>query len=476
MPIRLRHLVAPSLLLAVITVAGVNTWVAFHSLAAVLRSQFWVNHTWEVLSEVEQILSSVKDGEIAARGYVNTGNTAYLAPYDEAVRQIPLDLENFRILTADNPRQIANAQQMRSAVDIRFRRLQEVIELRRNNNQADLRTYLVSGVGLIQATNLRSIADQMESEERGLLAARTRDAADSALRAKLAIGVASGLDFLLVLLMSRYFLRERDLRLASQEDAGRIAVARAEAERNAEEVQQLNATLEERVRQRTAELEATNRELEAFSYSVSHDLRAPLRTIDGFSLALAEDYTDAVDATGRDYIQRVRTGVQRMGQLIDALLQLSRITRADLARERFDLSALAQSVAANLHDESPGQNITFHIEPALEADADPKLLRVALENLLGNAVKFTSKIPHPDIHFGWDPIESAWFVRDNGAGFDMHYAHKLFNAFNRLHGDKDFKGSGIGLATVARVVRRHHGRIWANSVVDHGATFWFTLG
>jgi light-regulated signal transduction histidine kinase (bacteriophytochrome) len=201
-----------------------------------------------------------------------------------------------------------------------------------------------------------------------------------------------------------------------------------------------------------------------------------LRTIDGFSLALEEDYAEAVDAVGRDYIRRVRTGVQRMGQLIDALLQLSRITRAEITRSDFDFSEVAVLVASNLRDENPGREITFNIEPGLRVNGDPKLLQVALENLLGNAVKFSSRKAATIIDFGWDKEKQAWFVRDQGAGFDMHYADKLFNAFNRLHGDKDFKGSGIGLATVARVIHRHHGRIWADSVIDHGATFWFTLG
>jgi signal transduction histidine kinase len=252
--------------------------------------------------------------------------------------------------------------------------------------------------------------------------------------------------------------------------------ARRQAEASAAEVQALNAELEERVRQRTAELEATNRELEAFSYSVSHDLRAPLRSVDGFSLALEEDFASAVNAEGRDFIRRIRAGVQKMGQLIDSLLQLSRITRAELSREQVNVSEMGGEIARDLRAENRDRNLTFLIQPGLEANADPKLLHVALENLLGNAVKFTARQPQATIELGRSPETGEFFVRDNGAGFDMQYADKLFHAFQRLHGERDFKGSGIGLATVSRVIRRHLGTIRTESAVDHGATFWFTVG
>jgi light-regulated signal transduction histidine kinase (bacteriophytochrome) len=252
--------------------------------------------------------------------------------------------------------------------------------------------------------------------------------------------------------------------------------ARKRAEQSAAEVQALNAELEERVQIRTAELAASNRELEAFSYSVSHDLRAPLRSVDGFSLALEEDFASAVNEEGRDYIRRIRAGVQKMGQLIDSLLLLSRITRTDLAREPVNVSDLASEVARDLRLENPGRNLTFRIQPGLEADADPSLLRVALENLLGNAVKFTAREPEAMIEFGRSPETGEFFVRDNGAGFDMKYADKLFQAFQRLHGEREFKGSGIGLATVSRIIRRHLGAIHAESAPGQGATFRFTLG
>ena len=252
--------------------------------------------------------------------------------------------------------------------------------------------------------------------------------------------------------------------------------ARTAAEQNAAEVQLLNEELEQRVLQRTAELEATNRELEAFSYSVSHDLRAPLRSIDGFSVALLEDYGPLLEGEGTHYLTRIRVGVQRMGQLIDSLLQLSRITRSEIVPEPVDLSALAASVAEDVRHAWPERSLHFTIEPELHAECDPRLMRVVFENMFGNAAKFTGKREEGRVEFGWSPERKAYFIRDNGAGFDQQYAGKLFVAFQRLHGDKDFQGSGIGLATVARVIRRHHGTLAAEGVVDTGATFWFTLG
>jgi signal transduction histidine kinase len=229
------------------------------------------------------------------------------------------------------------------------------------------------------------------------------------------------------------------------------------------------------------ELEATNRELEAFSYSVSHDLRAPLRSIDGFSQILIEDYADEIDEEGKDYLGRVRAASQRMGHLIDDILGLSRVTRGTMSRERLDLGALATEVAEELRETRPERKVEFSAQKGLEVWGDPKLLRVALANLIGNAWKFTEKSPEARIEFGRDEELSrkgrvpVYYVRDNGAGFDMTYANKLFGAFQRLHGAEEFEGTGIGLATVQRVVHRHGGRIWAEGEVDRGATFYFTL-
>ncbi len=235
--------------------------------------------------------------------------------------------------------------------------------------------------------------------------------------------------------------------------------------------------LELRVQQRTAELTAANKELEAFSYSVSHDLRAPLRSIDGFSLALVEDYGEKLDEEAKHHLSRIRAATTRMGLLIDDLLNLARVSRAELDHERVDLTRMAFTIAGDLRNAQPDRKVEFFVEKGLETVGDGRLLRVVLENLLGNAWKYTSKRASARIEFAKRRVngEQAYFVADDGAGFDPAYAGRLFGAFQRLHGADEFPGTGIGLATVQRIVRRHGGRVWAEGAVGKGATFYFTL-
>jgi signal transduction histidine kinase len=226
-----------------------------------------------------------------------------------------------------------------------------------------------------------------------------------------------------------------------------------------------------------AELVTANTELESFSYSVSHDLRAPLRSIDGFSHALLEDWADRLDDEAKEHLNRIRAATQRMGSLIDDLLNLSRLSRTAMQWQRLDMSALVRSIVSNLDKDQPDREIEVRIPDGLTTKADPGLLRVALENLLSNAWKFTSKQASAHIEVGQAEVNGvlAFFVRDDGAGFDAAYADRLFGAFQRLHGMDEFAGTGIGLATVQRIIHRHGGRIWADSAVGRGATFYFTL-
>ncbi len=267
-----------------------------------------------------------------------------------------------------------------------------------------------------------------------------------------------------------------------------------ERKRAEEEIRGLNQALAQKV----VLLDAANRELEAFSYSVSHDLRAPLRALDGFSQILLEDYADKVGEQGANYLQRVRAASQKMGELIDALLTLARLTRSEMRHEPVDLSALAQTSLADLRASEPQRQAEVVIAGGLRATGDPRLLRAVLDNLLGNAWKFTGKTARPRIEFGsahmMAPAEAhgtgplgrgvagqaavpevVFFVRDNGAGFDMAHSDRLFGAFQRLHDQAEFSGSGIGLATVQRIIHRHGGRVWAEGQPGQGATFYFTL-
>jgi len=261
----------------------------------------------------------------------------------------------------------------------------------------------------------------------------------------------------------------------------RLHAAQQRLLKNETELKRLNIELERRVAERTRQLEVANDELESFNYSVAHDLRSPLRSIDGFSRVLSNKYHDQLDATGKDWLERIRRAAQRMGYLIDDMLLLAKVARSPLKLEQVDLSKMAEVVADELRKTSPERQVRFVVQQGLSVQADPGLLHTVMDNLLGNAYKFTSKKHEAEIEFGacgsrsGSVEEDTFFVRDNGEGFNMEYAHKLFGAFQRLHAISEFEGTGVGLATVQRVIRRHDGRVWAEAIEGRGATFYFTL-
>jgi light-regulated signal transduction histidine kinase (bacteriophytochrome) len=259
------------------------------------------------------------------------------------------------------------------------------------------------------------------------------------------------------------------------ERRGRDAVAALIESRN--EVRRVNAELERRVAERTRQLEAANRELEAFAYAVSHDLRAPLRSMSGFSQILQENAPPGLDDKSRHYLQRIHDASMRMSGLIEDLLNLSRIGRSELTARPISLSQIASEAAAAIRERHPTRDVQLEIAPDIEVSADPRLLRIALENLLSNAWKYSSRSPQARVTVGTQMGDQGpvYFVRDNGVGFDMKYADKLFVPFQRLHPEAEFPGSGIGLVTVQRIIARHGGRIWADAKPDEGATFYFTI-
>jgi signal transduction histidine kinase len=457
-------------------VVGLNTWLAVRDLRSLFAAQGWRAHTLEVITHTKALELEESKASSAVRGYILLGSPIFERRYRESVRDIEAEVNQIQQLTGDNASQQQRIDYLRSRLTVKLAALDAGLAMR-TGADGPLDEHLL-GPALSDSPDggppVRYAIGQMEDEEQRLLTDRTREAKHAQTAVWASFIGASLLDILLIIAAFEFLIRITRDRYALAERSTEIAALNTE-------LQSLNADLEDRVEQRTRELAVSNQELEAFSYSVSHDLRAPLRTIDGFSLALMEDFSDKLTEEGRDYIARVRNGVQRMGTLIDALLQLSRVTRSEVQRERIDLSQLAMLVFNEIQAGSPERDALFLAQPGVLAQADPRLVRIALENLIGNAYKFTSRTEGAKIEFGSMPGrdlhegQTVYFIRDNGAGFDMQYVDRLFTAFQRLHGDRDFKGSGIGLATVSRIIRRHHGNIWAESDPGHGATFYFTL-
>ena len=457
-----------------------NAWVASLELKSLFDAEHWLAHTLQVLTETEGVFLSMSTANSSTRAYLLTGEPDFDRRYHEAVQRAYAGIGRVQQLTMDNRSQQERIAVLRKRVAVKLGALDAALSVRRGHTEAAVSPALLrpalsdspdGGIGV------RYAITQIENEERRLLADRYAQADAAKRNVVISFAGATLLDLVLLFVAFQQLIRTQRDREQLAARATEIVTLNAELKKVNAELQQVNAGLEARVEQRTRELEEANQELQAFSYSVSHDLRAPLRTIDGFSLALAEDFSELLNEEGRDYIQRVRGGVQRMGTLIDALLQLSRVTRSEVQRERVNLSQLATLIFEELRGNDAPQPVEFLVQEQVSADADPRLMRVAFENLLGNALKFTSKTQNAQVQFGQTTKEgqTVYFIRDNGAGFDMQYVDRLFTAFQRLHGDRDFKGSGIGLATVSRIVRRHHGRIWAEAEIGHGATFFFTL-
>jgi signal transduction histidine kinase len=458
----------------------------------------WTAHTREVELQAQRLLTALVDSETADRGYVITRDPAFLAPYQNAEQVIPEAIRNLQSLVSDNPVQTARMKEI-------ARLSAEKIEIMRGIYGADSGAVPASPDeikanirrGKMAMDGLRAKLAEFIAEEQRLLTLRTARLearwryTSYVLWAGAGLGIAGGLlaVFLFTLGVSqRLALVQRNAARLAEElplsapMGGRDEIGRLEHEQHrssrliAERTVQIRAAAEELERRR-AELERANAELEAFSYSVSHDLRSPLRHIDGYSNILLEDFGAALPAEAQKLLGRVREGTSRMGRLIDELLNLGRIGRKPLRLEITGLNSLVDEVRADLATETIGRQVEWRIAKLPFIECDAALMKQVFFNLLSNALKYSRPRAQAVITVGQAEIAggTALFVRDNGVGFNPQYAEKLFGVFQRLHRAEDFEGTGVGLATVARVVHRHGGRIWAEAELDRGATFFFTL-
>ena len=450
------------------------------------------------ISAAQRTARLMVDQETGLRGYILTAEPAFLEPYTTGRAAFDLAIAELRDQVAGDPQQVARLEEAVAVHETWEREVAEPqIALVADGRTSEAVAFVASGRGKALVDRLRAIVDDFVSEEEQAFAEQTRLSTDASQLA-LAIAIVGPLVGAAAAIVVGWLFASRVIREVGEVTRAADAVRagnlgeRARVE-SGDEIERLahsfNAMAERlealiaadqayarRLREQTLALEAANAELEAFSYSVSHDLRAPLRTIDGFGQILAEDHADGLGADGRRLVERMRLASQRMGRLIDGLLGLSRVSRTHLHRQPVDVSALSLAVVDELRRSSPGRSVAVEVEPGIVVEADPSLARIVLDNLIGNAWKFTAGTQSAAIRVQRDGADGAFVVRDNGAGFDPSYAAKLFQPFQRLHGSDEFPGTGIGLATVARIVRRHGGSIGAEGQPGRGAAFTVSFG
>jgi signal transduction histidine kinase len=418
----------------------------------------WVTHTHVVLENLEQILTDITQAEASQRGYILTGDEEYLKTFDNCVEKVGQGVTEFRRLTSDNPRQQEAIKQLEPAIAARLAGLRERIEIRRRSGLAAASKAVATGDHSEQLmAEIRERIGGMRKTEQQLLVARLTAAADSAWKMK-AIIVAGNLLAVVFLLCAG---------LVIHRETGRSNLAEQDL---------IHAN--ELLKRQTLELSETNNELESFSYSVAHDLRAPLRQIGGYSKVLLQEHGPRLNGEAQRYLEKVADGARKMGRLVDDLLSLSKIGRQEVVLQATPLDALLRQVVEELAPECSGREVEWRIGELFNAECDPGLMKQVFVNLLSNAVKYTGRRERAVIEVGlmWQNDQRVVFVRDNGVGFEMQYMGKLFGVFQRLHKARDFEGTGVGLAIVQRIIRKHGGRIWAEAKLDEGAAFFFTLG
>ncbi len=452
LPRRLHSLPRPPLIAlgVALVILGALGLMSYHSIERQAQAADWVSHTYLAASSLQKIFSHVQDVESAQRAFSMTGDEKYLPTYQGAVDALPGELDRLGVIISDNPVQVNQLKRLRVMVENRLRIAATRLQQRREMGAAATTPNLMNGVGMKAMEDVRAVVNEMTRTENSLLESRQHDAERARARSRLALVL--GATASVVLLVGVF------ARLLTQ------MLRTAHAEREAQKS--------------NAQLKVANNELRSFSYSVAHDLRAPLRAISGFAQVVLEDGGPQLDAENRAHLERIVHNVGTMAQLIEDLLALSKIGFQPLRSTRIEMTVLARGVYDELREAQPGRDIELTMGELPPAMGDPSLVRQVWVNLIANALKFTRRSEKARIEIGGTaagPDFVTYYVRDNGAGFDMQYANKLFGAFQRLHRPADFEGTGIGLALVQRIVQRHGGTVWAEGQENVGARFAFTM-
>jgi len=438
----------------VFIVAGVATSQSLNRLFHTIQN---ISETQKHIQDLDKLMMGLLNAESGQRGYLLTGEDEFLDRYFQGVQEYETALSDLDSWIMANPQYVNSFQQIEATARVKIKELGEMIIWRREKGLAAANKVIQTDVGKLAIGHIHEWLLSIKSDQVRVLAEQREENQKQVRSTVTSITIGSLIATVLLLICLNLYLKN--------------SMKRSEVE---DQVRNLNRVLEGKLH----EIEVVNKELESFSYSVSHDLRAPLRAMAGFSNILIEDYHDQIDETGRGYLRRIIAASERMSRLIDGILDLSRISRRQVRCEDVAIDEIAEQIVAELRASEPHRQVEVVIEPGMRANGDPDLISAVVQNLLANAWKFTSRTVNAKISMGSFNKEDGkvFFVRDNGAGFDMAYAEKLFGTFQRLHSENEFKGTGVGLATVRRIVHLHGGDVWAEGAVNQGATFYFTLG